>query len=1033
MLAACPRCSGQARPELGVTGPVHCPIQHRPFWRLEPALFAYQPRFVPGVVTFDLQNRPYIRSEGTVQTLGDDGNWVRIDFTRAIRAKYPDWDGKFATGPFAEEHVVFDEAGDAYMIVNTTRSSIGRVLLLHSTDLCQSWRAHVIGSGHARLERPDGHNEFRHPPPVLIYPAGSSGLLLLVLPEKNHDGSLDVSTVKEVSRDSYLVPNHSGGGNSLCSQGDLVHIVWPGRTDSAGQESKGTPEYAATYDRGTGALTEPTFLGFGGTGRPNPHNLPAIAADSNGYLHVVMGAHHDPFRYTRSLSPGSVTDGWTEPVEFGAPKPSPNEGSYTYAGWICDAEDTLHCVARWAGAGYRFRLVYLRKRQGGPWEDQQYLVVPFAGNYSVYYHKLNMDRRGRLFVNYHYTRAARFADEIAAHAKKWPTQDASVRFIRKDPCILTSDDGGDSWRLAVTADLMPTATAPPRTASRPNTASTEPKEQKTISAKTLLQLGGGFGPLDVAGGTACVGVGNSLVLLDVSSPGRINVLAQAAPLGDRIMDVHVRPPYVYVAAWRDGFAVYDVSDPSRPRLLDHDRETEARGFEVVDNLVYLTAAKGGLRVIDVSEPEHIREVGRFRGAEAYDVAIADHVAYLALGHGGLKTVHVADPTSPRQIAHVFRPSDYADRVNTAWGLTRHQDRLYVSPGPGEVCLRIYDISTPTDPKELGRLARPWGWGRKTAAGGSLLYFAGLDGLHVLDVSDPSQPRVIADTDISAVGVAANGNRLYATGGASGITVLDVSDPQQPKPMGSYEYPRLPFGIAVDGDRAYVADWDTGLHVFDVSDAGLPKAMGTYRKERWALGVSARGSYAYVAAGKTGLVVLDVSDPAHIREVGSLETATGVRDVALHGHHAFIAEADTGIRVLDISDPTKPRPLASFDTPRQALGVATADGRLYIAEAQMLKGGVRICEIADTGRLSEIGYWECDTDVWGVFASDNRVYAAMAADGLHLLDVATPAGPSDLGRINLSAAAVWGAARARDFLYAACGKDGLSVVSLSPAG
>ena len=1014
----------QDRPELGVTGPVCAPIQHRAFWRLEPEQFGYRPRFVPGVVTFGPENRPYIRDGGAVQTLGPDGKWTRLDFTGCVQRAYPNWDGKFSTGSFAEEHVVFDTAGDAYLIVNATRSSVGQVLLLHSKDHCQSWTVYPLGRAYARLERSDGHNDLAHPPPILVYQTRPRGILELVVPKRVPGGGLDVSTRVTVSTDSHLVANHSGGGNSLCSQGSLIHVVWPGRKPVAGREKDGTPEYAATFDRRTGKMSEPVFLGLGGTGRPDNHNLPAIAADSEGYLQVVLGAHHDPFRYTRSLKPKSVTDGWAEPVEFGAPKPSPNDGSYTYASWLCDANDTLHCVARWAGAGYRFRLVYLRKRKGLPWDEQKHLVRPFGGNYSVYYHKLNRDRRGRLFVNYVYTRAARFADEVAAYSKKWPAEDASVSFIRREPCLLMSDDGGDFWRLAVTNDF----TATPNVTSPAPTAS--PKEVPTIAATMLRQIGGAFGPVAVSGHTAYMGVGNSLLILDVSRPDTITAIGQSAPLADRIVDIDVKPPHVYVSAWRDGFVIYDVSTPARPRIVGRYQKTEARGAIVLDNLVYLTAAKGGLRVLDVSAPRDLREVGSLRSVEAYDVAVADGTAYLALGHGGMNVVDITDPTTPKEVSRLFRPADYSDRVNTAWYLVAAGERLYVSPGPADVCLRIFDVSKPHAPQELGQLVKTtWGWGRRAFPVKDRLYFPGLKSMNIIDVSDPTDVRDLGHAGPRASSVLAHGSRAYVTEGTSGLTIYDVSDAAKPRPLGHYEYPKLPFSVALAGKHAYVADWHVGLHVFDITDPEQPKAIGCYRKTKWAYGVAAQGQHAYVAAGKDGLAILDVSDPACPEPVGRLVTDTGIRDVAVLGRYAFLAEANTGIRIVDVSEPTRPVSVGRFRTPRQALGVAACDTHLFIAEAQWLKGGLRVCRISDTGRLDEIGCVEFDTDVWDVEVSGNRAYAALAKDGLALLDVSDLANIRILGHIQFTNAPVWSAPTIGDLVYAACGTSGLSVMRL----
>jgi hypothetical protein len=66
------------------------------------------------------------------------------------------------------------------------------------------------------------------------------------------------------------------------------------------------------------------------------------------------------------------------------------------------------------------------------------LVVPPFSEYSVYYHRLTIDRAGRLFVSYEY----------------WSTH----WFYRNDQrqrrrTLIVSPDGGRTWKLAETCDL----------------------------------------------------------------------------------------------------------------------------------------------------------------------------------------------------------------------------------------------------------------------------------------------------------------------------------------------------------------------------------------------------------------------------------------------------------------------------------------------------------------------------------------------------------------------------------------------------
>lgn len=1021
-------------PELAVTTPVQTPIRHRPFWRLEPELFGYHPRFTPGVITFDPENRPYIRAERVIQTVDSAGNWVRVNYPDAVLEQYPDWDGQFQTGAFADEHVVFDDEGDAYTLVNARRSSIKRVLLLHSRDACRTWRVYPFDFDSARIERPDGHNDLSRPPAILLHDNGRTGILLLVLPAKGKDGDLTIPEPRLVTRDSLLVANHSGAGNSVISRGNAVHIVWPGRTAVPGREKAGTPQYAASYDRRTGKLTDPVLLGFGGTGAPDAHNIPAIAADSKGALHVVFGAHHDPFLYTRSLKPDSVA-AWTAPVTFGVPKRTPNEGSYTYASWLCDRDDTLHCVARWAGNGYTFRLVYLRKRADDAWDDQQVLVKPFAGNYSIYYHKLNMDRRGRLFVNTLYTRAARYADEIAAYSKKWPQGDPEVSFIKMNPSLLLSDDAGSTWRLAQTPDLMPGAGTRTVGAS-PDAAGPEPDDAASapapVSARVLQQFGGAIGPLAQAGSTIYAASGNRLLILDGAEATELVPLGQAAPLKDAVMRIEVELPRVWVAARRAGLLVYDVTDPRRPALVTAECGTEAFGFERVGAHLFLCAGSKGLRVLRCGQTGELNEAALLPLGTAYDIAIADDIAYVAMGAQGLTLVDISKPSAPEQVACLLKPADYGDRQNTAWRLHREGTLLYVSPGPGSVALRIFDISDRRHPSETAQLERPWGWGRQVVSRPPLLFVCSLQGLRILDISDPASPRERSSfaEEAAVLSCTVDGDRVYASAGAEGVFVLDVSSPDTPTCIGRYEQPKTPWSIAVSGDLACIADWDVGLHVYDLSGDGFPRRVGGLRRPHWAYGVALEGDCAFVAAGRHGLHILDLTDPAMPQELGVLPTDTGFRDVAVHDGKAFVAEAEVGIRVIGISAPEAPRTTAVLPTDRECLGLTAAGKQLFAGQAQRVTGGLRAFRAGWFGRMRPTWTLATASDVWDLAVHKRRLFACLGPDGIHVLHISPRGGPTVRGQLHLPGGAAWSAAVHGDRLFVMHGQNGFSVIDVN---
>ncbi|MBM4042658.1 MAG: hypothetical protein FJ290_29570, partial [Planctomycetes bacterium] len=251
-------------------------------------------------------------------------------------------------------------------------------------------------------------------------------------------GRLTVGEPILVSKQCIGLSAHSGIPASVVSRGSKVHVIWGEATDPS-VKVPGVPTFVATYDRETGKLGAPASIGHGAPAN-DVHNSPSITMDSQGHLHALAGTHGRPFPYARSLKPNDAGGGWTKPEPVG-------EGlSQTYIGLVCGPDDTLHLAYRlWRSgiepfpASHYATLAYQRKRPRQPWESPKVLIVPPFSEYSVFYHRLTIDRKGRLFLSYDY----------------WST----YWFYRNDHfgrrrALLMSPDGGDTWKLVETSDLM---------------------------------------------------------------------------------------------------------------------------------------------------------------------------------------------------------------------------------------------------------------------------------------------------------------------------------------------------------------------------------------------------------------------------------------------------------------------------------------------------------------------------------------------------------------------------------------------------
>lgn len=475
--------------------PGRTPIKHQAYFRGERELFGYAPRFMPGEVAFDPQNRPYIRTsflrrtsdgrtiagatETFVQTLNDQGRWVVHSLEQAVREFDPAFVGTVGQGLWAgETRVVSDRAGDLYTVVTAKR----RALLLHLRRGAAKWAAYEL----PRLSRPtlEGADTYDRQarPPIIVAQYGG----LFVDVRRGPEGTLEVSQpIRFAPKPAFLNPGHSGAGPVAARVGARTYLVYglaQAQKDKDGETIPGTPQYVVTYDHEQRVASAPVLLDFGRncyTPKPDSHCGPTIVADSEGFLHVILGAHQDHLWHVRSkVRKPSSPDDWTKPEALGLKRRY--DCGLTYTALVIDSTDTLHLVTRNLSRGLDANgnvlppgqknmksmmrtLDYFRaKRQEDGtwrWEERGPLVVPlWHYAYSIFYHRLTLDRRGRLFLSYYYY-ADQLSDETkAAYRAKWPEEakeGQNVKPAAHDPVFLVSEDSGDTWRFALTDDLMP--------------------------------------------------------------------------------------------------------------------------------------------------------------------------------------------------------------------------------------------------------------------------------------------------------------------------------------------------------------------------------------------------------------------------------------------------------------------------------------------------------------------------------------------------------------------------------------------------
>ncbi|MCF6287161.1 MAG: BNR repeat-containing protein, partial [Candidatus Hydrogenedentes bacterium] len=413
-----------------VSAPLAMPIVLKPYTH-ENAQFGYNPDYpLTNQVYFDQVNSPVIPARDSKISILRDGQWEAMPVVQGD-------DGTSLPFSMLTSKVAFDRDNDRYVLGKQN----GKLMLLHATAT-GDWKGYPVpGKGVFDIEQFSGHNTPEGPPPFVRITRTakdpklhwrSLNDLALFLPEKGEDGTIRIGEPVVLTRKCIGHSTHSGIPSTIVSQGAKVHLVWAEATEPE-EKVPGVPTYVATYDRNTGAVSAPALVGYGPPAN-DVHNTPCITMDSQGYLHVLVGTHGRTFKYSRSLKPNDASGGWT-PAEEIAPGLR-----QTYVGLVCGPDDTLHLVFRlwrtdrdYFPASHYATLAYMKKPANGGWSEPRPLVVAPFSEYSVFYHRLTIDRKGALFLSYDY----------------WST----YWFYRTDRretrrALITSSTGGDTWKLA---------------------------------------------------------------------------------------------------------------------------------------------------------------------------------------------------------------------------------------------------------------------------------------------------------------------------------------------------------------------------------------------------------------------------------------------------------------------------------------------------------------------------------------------------------------------------------------------------------
>lgn len=226
-------------------------------------------------------------------------------------------------------------------------------------------------------------------------------------------------------------------------------------------------------------------------------------------------------------------------------------------------------------------------------------------------------------------------------------------------------------------------------------------------------------------------------------------------------------------------------------------------------------------------------------------------------------------------------------------------------------LQVLDTATR---QLIGRLAMPFG-ARINAikVRGSRAYLAGGGGgLFIVELGvDGRLPQFLggADTPGGALGLDIAGNFAYVADNLTGLQVVDIINPTAPRVIAAIATPGAAQDVHAQGNQLFLAyatvGTSNGLGIYELTNPAQPTLLGKVATNGYATRVDTAGDLAYVASTDAGLVIIDARNPRQPVVARNFKTAGPCRDVKADGAMVYIADDNALAAAIFISPLVQP--------------------------------------------------------------------------------------------------------------------------------
>jgi hypothetical protein len=559
------------------------------------------------------------------------------------------------------------------------------------------------------------------------------------------------------------------------------------------------------------------------------------------------------------------------------------------------------------------------------------------------------------------------------------------------------------------------------------------------------------------------------------------------PLAGEPYDITVKGDRAYIAAFRGGLRIMDISDPAHPVETGRYETGDAKHCIASGDRLILGDRKSGVYILDIRAPDKPRltdiikpktpivtiahdsnilaivmgkyiriyslgELGMAPVLESeYEMSVkikkcslTESILYLLTGEGTILKADLDDPAGMAVLTSlpVSGAIDFCTEDGLGLALTKDGEIVpFDASGAGECRLegpregiefgKPLKAPPASSAKKQSWLERLTGKSSGTVKGTDIFLSAdriatvgGLDGISCYTLSKGGIRLLGTENPQGfAIDLVVRGGTLYLANGRDGLRIGSVGSDGSIEWIGHIQTGEAR-DVALDGDVLVLADGQHGLKLYDVSNPEHPVFLGEHPSPYFNHAVVALDGMAYVAGGVGGVEVVDISDARHPALIWRKDHSE-VRGIHVDGRFLYVADGYDGFRIYSLE---KEVPILSslLDTPGWNCDCFIIGDMAYLADGA---NGVRTVDVSDRSKPRELGSVTLKTLTREIHALPGTVFAAAHITGVAAIDVSDPERPVIADRYETvdDARGVFADDR---FVYLASGSGGLYIFRYS---